>query len=98
MNDRKFVVITWVDSALNLSGWQEIEELIEATKILEVVSAGWIIYEDDVQVVIAPNIATDDSQGSEAIAIPVVCVTDVKEISLLPPNTEPVDNKLRHVL
>lgn len=76
------VRIKWVDSYGALTGWQEVEGF--KPDLLEVISTGTVIYEDEKVVSIAQNYAVETAytpeQANGIMTIPKACIIETKEI------------------
>lgn len=68
---RNLEIIEWVDSA-GMPGWHSIEE---QPKITEIISCGWIAYEDKIIIVVTSHIDKTNDNHRGDLTIPKVSIT-----------------------
>lgn len=72
------VLIEWQDSAQPVPGWRYLEDK-PALEVVECVSVGWMVGENEQVVMLAPNIGDfhsgDSAQASGFIRVPKKAVT-----------------------
>jgi hypothetical protein len=77
------VQVEWKDAKQPISAWQHLSN-IAGNKPLNCVSVGYLIRDDDVAKVLAPNMADIESelniQASGIITIPSGCVTRILKL------------------
>ena len=72
------VVVRWLDSRRPATAWLRLSDF-EPEGVCDCLSVGYIIYENETQLAIAPNIAdadSEDPQISGTIEIPVCAVVE----------------------
>ena len=78
------VVVRWLDSRRPAAAWLRLSDF-EPDGVCDCLSVGYIIYEDETQLTIAPNIAdadSEDPQISGTIEIPVCAVVEKKILKI----------------
>jgi hypothetical protein len=82
-DDKKLLLVEWVDSAQPISGWRHLSDLPKI-EIIECVSVGWQVGKTDSVIMLAPNIGDiesgDNAQASGFIRIPTAAVTRIAEL------------------
>lgn len=95
LNVGDIVCLKWLDSYGTLSGWRHLDEF--KPNVLEIISIGKVIYEDDVIVSLAHNFADETdytaSQVNGIMTIPKTCIQEVISCSLTVSCQEPVSDK-----
>lgn len=85
----RLVLVEWQDSHAN-AGWQNIDLTTVEDRALVCHSAGWLMFEGDNVIVIAPHVNQAEPgislQASGAMTIPTRCVISIR-------NLEPFDAK-----
>ena len=80
MTPAKLVIIEWHDSRQPVGAWQRISDF-EHSDLCKCVSVGFLIYDEEDQKVLAPNMADIEDkhniQTSGVIHIPTKCVVRV---------------------
>lgn len=85
MNDNStpLVLIEWEDSSQPLSTWTHLDSLPEP-KVIECVSVGWLVHDDESVKMLAPNMGDLDSkvnmQASGIIRIPAKAITRIVKL------------------
>jgi hypothetical protein len=84
IDDYPLVKITWVDAKDGLSGWEEIQEIINYD-LATVVDVGWMVAKDSQKIVIMGSFCTSDEdpqEGGRYTAIPTSWVTKVEYLKI----------------
>lgn len=77
----KLVILKWADPASpGDTGWHTPQELIRNLTPTIVMSAGWVIHEDENAVILAGSVADDGVQCSGETVIPRGCILARDEI------------------
>jgi|TARA_R110002020_G_scaffold347389_1_gene561051 hypothetical protein len=64
----KLVLVEWSDAMDFDNGWHDLKK-VQAAKVEQVMSVGWIVTEDDKHIVLSSDFCSDCTSG-RAIAIP----------------------------
>lgn len=84
INKFPMVRVTWVDAKDGISGWEEIEEIINYD-LATVVDVGWMVSKDARKIVIMGSFCTSDEdpqEGGRYTAIPTSWVTKVEYLKV----------------
>jgi hypothetical protein len=71
----KLVLIEWIDSHSNGSGWVNINSFDPKNSV--VYAVGWLIHDDEESKVIVPHISIDTDECYGTMTIPTVAVRNI---------------------
>ena len=82
---KEILYIAWVDSATT-HGWVASEDTDKVCGIGHVCTVGFLVRENEKEIILAMNGATDDhtSPHGDCIAIPKVCISERRKLSAWP--------------
>lgn len=77
--ERCIEVISWIDSASATEGWTVSEELTEKFGIAEIITVGFVVYEDKEFITMVQSVA-EDAGSMHDISIPIGCIIKRRKV------------------
>lgn len=71
------VYVLWIDASSD-DTWESASLEECSTKVVEIETIGWVIFQDDVGVTIASTQTTENKTHCNRIAIPLTCISEVE--------------------
>jgi hypothetical protein len=81
MEEYKLVLIRWVDSYTFSTRWEFIEDIGEL-ELMECVSVGFVVKENDTGIMIIPHISGKNEGGMGGLTIPKVSIIEIIELKI----------------
>ena len=83
MEEKKLVIIEWIDSCCSNQYWSLTSNTDELDGIcpIAITSVGYVIKETDVFVSVAQNLGEEPSQFCNVITIPKGCIIKIEELT-----------------